>query len=1033
MSESSAAEPPVDGGGRLVGLLVRLGFDEPERARTLLTGEPLRWAPAGAHEPADSGAAAAISALGRSPDPDAALQNLVLLVEAASESEGAELLEQLRTSGVLRSRLLNLLGISIALSDHLVAHPDHWRVLRDAARDEEFAAAAVARRIMSSVGADVGDPATGAGGGTPATLTGSAAVDALRSAYRRELVGIAGRDFSGELHLRQVTERLADLADHTLSAALAVAATSLPAGATPCKVVIIAMGKTGGRELNYISDVDVVFAAEAVDGVDEQRALETATLLAAETMRICRAAAWQVDASLRPEGKDGPLVRTLASHGAYYRRWASTWEFQALLKARPAAGDPDLGRRYLEALSPMVWTAAGRPDFVSDVQAMRRRVVAHLATRAAGVADREIKLGPGGLRDVEFAVQLLQMVHGRSDEALRVRATLPALAALRDGGYVGRDDALSLIDAYRFLRETEHRVQLRRLRRTHLVPDDARERAVLARAMGFRPDARGGATAVFEAEWSLHAREVRRLHEKLFYRPLLEAVARVPSDTLRLSPEQAVLRLAALGFADPTGALRHIEALTAGLSRRAALQRALLPVMLSDVADAPDPDAGLLAYRRVSDALGSTPWYLRLLRDEGQVASRLAYLLGTSRYVAEMLQRAPEALQLLTGDDQLVPRQASELRSAMVTVAVRQSEDAAGVAVARGTRRQELLRIAFGDLLGLLGVSVVCEAISATTDATLDAALQVATASIARDLGTDRLPIRLAVIAMGRLGGCEAGYGSDADVLFVYESISATDVDDARHAQSVVERMRALLAAPSNDPPLGVDAGLRPEGRDGPLVRSLEGYERYYAHWSSPWEAQALLRARFAVGDAELGVRFIAMIDPVRYPSAGLSPEELMEIRRIKGRVDSERLPRGADPATHTKLGRGGLADIEWTVQLLQLSHGAAVEGLRTTRTLDALHAAAAAGLLEAADAEALDAAWRLATRARNAIMLVKDKAEDQLPPSGTALVGVGRAMGYPPGFDPGQLIDDYRRTARHARRVVERIFYGAIAPNDGE
>ncbi len=335
-----------------------------------------------------------------------------------------------------------------------------------------------------------------------------------------------------------------------------------------------------------------------------------------------------------------------------------------------------------------------------------------------------------------------------------------------------------------------------------------------------------------------------------------------------------------------------------------------------------------------------------------------------------------------------------------------------------------MLRIAFADLLGRLDVVEVGHAISATTDATLDAALQAALASVEREHGA--LPVRMAVIAVGRLGGDEAAYSSDADVLFVYEPIGAAGPDDGRIAQRIAERMRTLLAAPSSDPPLGIDADLRPEGRNGPLARSLDSYARYYARWSEPWEAQALLRARVCVGDAELSARFIELIDSVRYPADGLTAEQLVEIRRIKARVESERLPRGADPATHTKLGRGGLADVEWTVQTLQLAHGAAVEGLRTPRTLDALRAARKAGLIAAADGADLEAAWRMATAVRNAIMLVRDKADDQLPKSGTALVGVGRALGYPAGFDPGQVVDDYRRITRHARRVVEGVFYGA-------
>jgi glutamate-ammonia-ligase adenylyltransferase len=658
---------------------------------------------------------------------------------------------------------------------------------------------------------------------------------------------------------------------------------------------------------------------------------------------------------------------------------------------------------------------------------MRRRVVDQLP---ASVADRELKLGRGGLRDVEFAVQLLQLVHGRADESLRVGSTLDALGALRDGGYVGRDDGNSLADAYAFLRTTEHRIQLARLRRTHLVPDDPGVLLRLARSMGFRADARGDATAVWVSEWDLHAREVRRLHEKLFYRPLLQSVARVPSESLRLTPDEARRRLEALGYADPAGALRHLEALTAGVSRRAAIQRALLPVILSDLADAPDPDSGLLAYRQVSDALGSTPWFLRLLRDEGAVANRLAGVLGTSRYVSHMLVRVPEALQMLADDTELRPRRHAEIETVMVTSARRQDDVATAAHVVRSSRRQELLRIAFGQLVGLVDDSGGRIALTELADATLGASLAVARSVVSRErTGGADLGIEFAVIALGRLGGQELGYASDADVLFVYERRPSalgwlTESEAAERAYAVADRLRGLLAAPSTDPPLLIDVNLRPEGRDGPLVRSLASYAEYYARWSSIWEAQALLRARFCAGDTALGERFIDLIDPIRYPKGGLSPAEVTEIRRIKGRVDDERLPRGADRNTHTKLGRGGLADVEWTAQLLQLRFAHEVPGLRTTGTLPALWAAADAGRIADDQAAAMEAAWRLSSRVRDAVMLVRDKPDDQIPSQGRMLSGVARILGYRPGSDPGQLIDDYRRAARRCRRVVEAVFY---------
>jgi glutamate-ammonia-ligase adenylyltransferase len=1009
------------------GRLVRAGFADAVTAAELLTAPPLAMWDAVANEPVSDEAAAVVSALGRSADPDQALRLLVDLVVAAA---GEPILALLESSAAFRSRLLGLLGASQSLAEHLVQNPGDALTLAELPEDLQGDAPSMVdaqRRILDSVGADANDLVTGTEGAA-ATVTGPAAVVALRRSYRRELVTLAARDLAGELGLQQVSETLADLAGFVLQAGLAIARAGLPFDAEPCRLAIVAMGKTGGRELNYLSDVDVVFVAEPPEdgAASVDSALATATKLAADTIRICGQAAWEVDAALRPEGKDGALVRTLASHQAYYRRWASTWEFQALLKARPIAGDLALGEQYCQSVAPMIWTAAERPDFVADVQAMRRRVVQQLAP---AVAPRELKLGPGGLRDVEFAVQLLQLVHGRSEPALRVRATLPALAALRDGGFVGRDDAISLADAYTFLRTTEHRVQMARMRRTHLVPENEAVLLQLARSMGFRADSRGDAAAVWRSEWALHVREVRRLHEKLFYRPLLEAVARVPSQQLRLSTAEAGRRLEALGFADPPGALRHLETLTGGVSRRAAIQRTLLPVILSDLASSPDPDAGLLAYRQVSDALGSTPWFLRLLRDEGAVASRLAFVLGTSRYVSHMLVRAPEALQMLADNSQLLPRRHREIETTMITSARRQEDPAQAAHVIRGIRRYELLRIAFSQLLGLLDDSGGRIALTELADATLGASLAVARSAVVVPEGVPSTDLEFAVIAMGRLGGQELGYGSDADVMFVFQATgSRAEAIGAEWAHTVAERLRGLLSAASTDPPLVLDANLRPEGRNGPLVRSLRSYAEYYARWSSLWEAQALLRARFCAGDSGLGERFIELIDPIRYPAEGLAPSDVIEIRRIKGRIDAERLPRGADPHTHTKLGRGGLGDVEWTVQLLQLRYAHEVPGLRNPATLAALWAAAESGRLRRVDAAALETAWRLASRVRDAIMLVRDKADDQLPSQGMVLAAVARVLGYPPGSDPGQLTDDYRRTTRRARRVVEAVFYDAPA-----
>jgi glutamate-ammonia-ligase adenylyltransferase len=1026
---------------RAVVRLVRFGFDDGERAARLLADPVLGLWDLERNEPADPEAGPVVAALARAGDPDLAVRSLHRLVEAldTTDSSGeaaAALLAHLRGSGLLRSRLLSVLGASSGLAEHLAAHPGDWTVLEDQA-DGIYRGSSgpspeeLRRRMLTAVGADPDDPPWGVRLGKGAPDAEPQRIAALRVAYRRAVLSLAGRDLGEGLSVEEAAAELADIAAAVLTAGLALAVAEQPASAAPCRLSVIALGKTGGRELNYVSDVDVVFVAGPVDPTDsESAALSSATRVAAALMRICGEAAWEVDAALRPEGKAGALVRTVANHQAYYEQWASTWEFQALLKMRPVAGDPDLGRAYVDALWPLVWKAGDRPGFVGEVQAMRRRVEANIPPAQA---ERELKLGRGGLRDVEFAVQLLQMVHGRVDTSLRVGGTVPALTALSAGGYVGRDDAATLIASYRFLRTVEHRLQLLRLRRTHLLPTDEQQLRWLARSLGYKPDSRGSAVDVLDAELNLHTREVRRLHEKLFYRPLLSAVARVPGEHLQLGSKPAGDWLRALGFGDPDGALRHLAALTGGVSRSASMQKYLLPVLLQTFASCPDPDAGLLAYRQVSDALGGNQWFLRLLRDEGQMAERLAQLLGSSQYVAALLTRTPEALRLLADDAQLEPRAAGALTGAWGQAAGRAPDPQAGMRVLRGLRRQELLRVAAADLLGRLDVVRVGQALTDIAVATLQVGLDVARRAYAVEAGIDLgdIPMDLAVIGMGRLGGGEMGYGSDADVLFVHRARPGADESRATAAaNAVAHTLRRLLSEPAPDPAFEVDADLRPEGRQGALVRSLPAFREYYDRWVSVWEVQALLRAVPVAGDVVLGAEFVAMIDPLRYPEGGLTEEQVAEIRRIKARVERERLPRGADPATHTKLGRGGLSDVEWTVQLLQLQHAAKVPELRVQTTVETLAALGEARLVEAEKIQALRSAWDLATRARNAIFLVRGRPSDQLPRAGLELAGVARACGYGPDTDPGQFVDDYRRTTRHARAVVEDVFYGR--PTDG-
>jgi glutamate-ammonia-ligase adenylyltransferase len=654
---------------------------------------------------------------------------------------------------------------------------------------------------------------------------------------------------------------------------------------------------------------------------------------------------------------------------------------------------------------------------------MRRRVEELVP---ADVRDRELKLGTGGLRDVEFAVQLLQLVHGRHDESLHVSSTVDALRALGAGGYVGRDDTANLTASYEFLRLLEHRLQLQRLKRTHMLPrfDDDEAMRWLARAAHIRPDGLQDAVGVLREELKRQNMRVSRLHAKLFYQPLLESIGSGVGLADGMSTEAAERQLAALGYQAPQNALTHLAALTGSTGRRGRVQSVLLPTLLDWLSDTPDPDSGLLAYRKLSEALSDQRWFLSTLRDEGAVAKRLMHVLGTSAYVPELLIRAPEVIPLYadgpTGP-KLLDVEPEQVARSLLAAASRHPDPVKAIAAARSLRRRELARIASADLLGLLEVREVCSALTSVWVAVLQAALDAVIRSNTPEDG--QAPGRIAVIGMGRLGGHELGYGSDADVMFVCEPVEGADESAAvRWSTTIAEQVGTLLGTPSIDPPLEVDAGLRPEGRRGPLVRTLNSYAAYYEQWAQPWEIQALLRAHRVAGDEDLGQRFLLLADSTRYPPGGVSSEAVREIRRIKARVDAERLPRGADPNTHTKLGRGGLADVEWTVQLLQLRHAHRVPALHNTSTLEALDTVAAAELIAEDDVETLRQAWLTATRARNALVLVRGKPSDQLPGPGRQLNAVAVAAGWPTP-DGSEFLDHYLRVTRRAKAVVRKAF----------
>ncbi len=926
------------------------------------------------------------------PDPDLALKTIAELTEKAPAA-----FSKLWANDTQRRDLITLAGSSSGLGEFLRRHPTQWDLLKKPLRtlpsDQDYLAA-----FRTAINARSGDDAA----------------MALRIAYRRELCRLAIWDTnqaSPVAVVDQVARALADLASAALDAALDIAREHHALSAKDVPLAIIGMGKAGAAELNYVSDVDVIYVTRAVEDQDPSEVVQKSQLLARDTARYLmefgvEPGLWEVDPNLRPEGKDGALVRTLESHIAYYERWAHDWEFQALLKARPLAGDRELGAAYREAVEPFIWQASARPGFVEQVQRMRERVTDNIPPDQV---DYQIKLGPGGLRDIEFTIQLLQLVHGAHDPSVRTRDTLGALAALSVAGYVGRSEAAEFDHAYRTLRVLEHRIQLGALKRSHVMPREEEALRVLARHTKLADTA----DALVE-HWRTIQRSVRSLHERLFYRPLLSAVAGLEDQGVELTSEQAALRLQASGFRNPTGALHHISALTQGVSRSAAIHRTLVPVLLKWLSEGTDPDGGLLAFRQLSDDLGESYWFLRMLRDSSGAAGRLMRVLGTSAFVAKLFGRVPEGAAWLDNDEDLIPRGMESLREEVKATLERhqESEESARKAL-RGLRRRELLRVALSSMVGVSTIETVGVALSDLSRAFLEGVLRLA-----------REPedgVEFAIIAMGRLGGAELSFGSDLDVVYVFRDSGA-----GAESHGVAEQIVKDITRLSEDVlfPVDLDAGLRPEGKNGPIVRSLDAYQAYYERWALGWEAQALLRAAEFVGDEALSADFLAMAAPVRYPET-FSEDEVREIRRIKARVEAERLPQGADAARHLKLGRGSLSDVEWAVQLLQLRHGHQYPEIRTASTLQALTLIETDGLMSAGDVEQLREAWLLASRIRTALALFGESSTDVLPSDRVGLEGAARLMGYSPR-SASVLEETYLRVTRRSRAVFERVFYGS-------
>jgi len=836
----------------------------------------------------------------------------------------------------------------------------------------------------------------------PSILTGVAPEPNVTLRVRAALSAIAGDDMAHVIDMGEATRRFSEEIDLIVADALESAQSDIALRhpiVDELPFTVVAMGKWGARELNYSSDVDLIFVHDTISG-QEEPSRAAALALAARLVSTLSSATpdgpgLEVDADLRPEGSMGPLSRSMEGYVRYYSQWGAAWELQALLKARPAAGDRLLGQRFIEMAESVIWEGG------LDVEALRSiRKLKEAVEQSASPSD--IKRSRGGIRDVEFSVQLLQLVHGKFEPELRERATLDALDALSAHGFVDEQDHSSLTDAYRFLRDLEHRVQLWDLRQTHEIPEATERREQLGRALGMTANP----SHELESRLSEVRSVVRDVHERLYFRPILDAIVGSPS--ARLGVEGAALRLEALGFKNVGAARSAIEDLTTGLSRRSRAMNQVLPVMLDWLSLTPDPDLGLAQLRIVVANTSDHAALVTQLQTNPLAGERLCRLLGSSRLIGDLIDRIPEFIPRLADDRLLgeIRDRDQETERLLGLLDSRPDFDAKVGTVRRFARRRKL-RIAARDILGNTDTQTTLASLTDSADATAVGGIHIVSHGD---------PTGFVVIAMGKWGGGELSYDSDLDLLYLFD-------DDMKpeEATRIATDLGKVLSEPSrHGEAYLLDADLRPEGRRGPLARSLTGYRRYYEEWAEPWEMLALVKARPAAGDANLGSDFIEMSSSFLWLEK-LPPDFLRSIRAIKARIETERIPSGEDPDYHLKLGRGSISDTEFVTQLLQLQHGGGAPRLRVTGTLDGLEALKDLGVISEDAEKALSDSYRFCTRVRLRLNLQAGHAVDSLPTDPDDLGSLAASL----GFDrSAELRDEYRRVTRRARQVFEKYFY---------
>jgi len=890
----------------------------------------------------------------------------------------------------------------------------------------------------------------------------------LRCFKRVEILRIAARDLNGLATLEEVTGELSGLAAASLQVAYEVCRRCLEReyglplaesenGPREAEMTVIGMGKLGGNELNFSSDIDIIYFYESARG--ETSGLENGAggrtgvvslhvffnklgemISKALSQVTGDGFVFRVDVGLRPEGKSGDMAISVRSAEIYYESWGQSWERTAMLKARPIAGSLELGSRLLKILQPFVYRKYLDYNLIEDMKNMKQKIDASLARSMEGEAN--LKLGRGGIREIEFFVQALQLVYAGKNPNLRERNSLKALDALLAARLISDDDHRKLSEAYRFLRTVEHRIQVVQERQTHNLPAKKDELQALARRCGFL---RANGPDRFLETLEEHRNNVSAIYGNLFHSRDEKLKQDVDPQVLLFLDANADAdlvkdMLAERRFEDVERAYENLQALRRGPEKGNLTERGrrilekIAPLLLQEVFLSPDPDMALAYLERFLLIIGTRSSYFALLAENRETLKLLVSLFGMSEFLSKILISHPELLDsLVARSDASMFKSGDVMGMELDGLLERTGYFEDQLDMLRRYRNEEFLRIGLNDIHGKLGQGETTTQLTALGEACLRAAYQMAVLELKR-FGRPMFRFEgrdaeasLAVIAMGKLGGGDLNYHSDLDIIFVYDRQGNTDgekqISNHEYFAKLAQKIISILSMQTREGYVyKIDTRLRPSGNAGPLVTSLDSFLEYHRKEAQIWERQALTKARVVLGDEKLGVQ---LHDVIRHTVYGTSidDEGRREIHRLRMRMENE-LAREKRGSYNIKTGRGGIVDVEFITQFLQLKFGCQYPELRTTSTVVALKEISALGLLPEHNAEALLTGFRFLRKLENRLRIIHDYSVNDLAGSKSYMDKLSRRLGYDPALrNPGAvLISDYEETTGRIRDCYTRI-----------